>query len=220
LGILDCSRRETTAALERLRERVTWVSDGAFLALARTNMTTEKPMQQTADDAAARDSAGPHGDDGQHHAQGMQGSYARFFGMILTSTVAMFVLMYSLVYRSEHVRFADTRLFMALYMGAMMTVVMLAFMLGMYRNRRANTLIFAGAAVAFAVFLYLARSQRTVGDVTYMKAMIPHHSIAILTSSRAQIRDPRVRKLADQIIAAQNREIAEMDSLIGELERR
>lgn len=150
----------------------------------------------------------------------MRGSYARFAAMILMSTAIMFGLMYSLVYRAEHVWFADTRFFMALYMGAMMTGVMLAFMLSMYHNKKANIAIFTGAAIVFIVALYLARSQRTVGDVTYMKAMIPHHSIAILTSSRARITDPRVRQLADSIIAAQQREIIEMESLIHELERR
>lgn len=150
----------------------------------------------------------------------MHGSYTRFAAMLLTSTALMFGLMYSLVYRWEHVWFADTRFFMALYMGAMMTAVMLAFMLGMYKNKKLNAAIFAGAAIVFVVGLYLARSQRTVGDVAYMKAMIPHHSIAILTSSRAQISDPRVRKLADGIIESQNREIREMETLIRELERR
>ncbi len=176
--------------------------------------------QSTAGVSASDHRAHPSGHQPPGGRGMMHGSYARFVAMILTSTAIMFALMYSLVYRWEHVRFADTRFFMALYLGAMMTAVMLAFMLGMYRNARANALIFAGAAVVFAVCLYLARSQRTVGDVAYMKAMIPHHSIAILTSSRAQIRDPRVRKLADGIIASQTREIAEMDSLIRELERR
>ncbi|MEO7366837.1 MAG: DUF305 domain-containing protein [Gemmatimonadaceae bacterium] len=149
----------------------------------------------------------------------MHGSYGRFAAMIVTSTVIMFCLMYSLVYSAEHVWFADTRFLMALYMGAMMTIVMLAFMLGMYRNKKVNSAIFAGAAVVFVVALYLARSQSTVGDVAYMKAMIPHHSIAILTSSRARITDPRVRKLADGIIEAQKREIHEMEVLIRDLER-
>lgn len=175
--------------------------------------------------AIPRDEQAPaHGSArGGHEAQGatmMHASYGRFFAMILASTAIMFALMYSLVFRWEHVRFADTRFFMALYMGATMTAVMLAFMLRMYPSRKANALIFTSAAAVFAVSLYVARSQRTVGDVAYMKAMIPHHSIAILTSSRAQIRDPRVRKLADEIIAAQNREIAEMDALIRDLERR
>ncbi len=149
----------------------------------------------------------------------MHGSYGRFAAMILTSTVIMFGLMYSLVARAEHIWFADTRFLMALYMGAMMAAVMLAFMLGMYRNGRMNAAIFGGSAVVFAIALYLARSQSMIGDVAYMKAMIPHHSIAILTSSRAQIKDPRVRKLADGIIEAQEREIKEMEALIHDLDK-
>ena len=95
-------------------------------------------------------------------------------------------------------------------MGAVMAVVMLGFMWSMYRDRRVNIGIIAGSAFAFVVALWLVRSQQTVGDVSYMQAMIPHHSIAIMTSERAHIRDPRVRKLADGIIPAQVREIAEM----------
>jgi len=151
---------------------------------------------------------------------GMQGSYKRFAAMIAASVVVMFVLMYSLVLEAGHLRWADTRIAMAFYMGAAMTVIMLAFMLHMYKDRRKNIAIFAGAAVVFVLALWFARSQRLVGDVAYMKAMIPHHSIAILTSSRAQIKDPRVRKLADEIIAGQKREIAEMDSLIRDLQSR
>jgi uncharacterized protein (DUF305 family) len=65
--------------------------------------------------------------------------------------------------------------------------------------------------------LWLVRSQETVTDIAYMEAMIPHHSIAILTSERAHIRNPRVRKLADGIIEAQVREIGEMKNLIDDL---
>jgi len=146
-------------------------------------------------------------------------SYVRFAAMIAVSTVVMFGLMYLNTYAIEHVRFSETRAFMALVMGAAMAVIMLSFMLGMYRDRRVNIAIFAGAAVVFAGALTLVRGQQTVGDVAYMKAMIPHHSIAIMTSERAQIQDPRVRKLADEIIDSQRREIAEMNAMIAELER-
>ncbi|MBC7167726.1 MAG: DUF305 domain-containing protein [Phenylobacterium sp.] len=146
-------------------------------------------------------------------------SYKRFFAMIATSTVVMFGLMYLNTYRLEHVLFSETRVYMAILMGATMAVIMLGFMLGMYKNRAANIAIFAGAAVVFAGSLFLVRSQATVSQVSYMRAMIPHHSIAIMTSERAQITDPRVRKLADEIIAAQRREIAEMKYLIAELEK-
>ena len=127
--------------------------------------------------------------------------------------------MYLNTYAIEHVRFSQTRLWMALVMGATMAVVMLGFMWGMYRDRRLNLIILGAAAVVVAGSLALVRSQRTVDDVSYMKAMIPHHSIAIMTSERARIRDPRVRDLADGIIEAQVREIAEMNALIADLER-
>lgn len=145
-------------------------------------------------------------------------SYLRFGTMIAASTVVMFGLMYLNVYESAHIFFSETRLYMALVMGAAMAVVMLGFMLGMYSNNRLNVGIFVGSIVLFAVALWLARSQSTVDDVSWMKAMIPHHSIAILTSERANISDPLVQKLADQIVESQRREIAEMKALILELE--
>lgn len=147
----------------------------------------------------------------------MSTSYLRFAAMIATSTLVMFGLMYLNTYAASHAWFSQTRMWMALYMGAAMASVMLAFMLGMYRNTRLNTAIFAAAALVFSGSLYLVRSQDTIGDEAWMKAMIPHHSIAILTSERAEISDPRVRKLADEIIEVQRREIAEMEALIADL---
>jgi hypothetical protein len=145
-------------------------------------------------------------------------SYTRFFAMIVTSTVAMFILMYSTVYSLDHVFWSSTKTYMALYMGATMAVIMLAFMLKMYDNKKANVAIFVGSALLFVVVFWVFRSQANVGDVTYMRQMIPHHSLAILTSERANITDPRVRRLADDIILAQREEIAEMEALIADLE--
>lgn len=145
-------------------------------------------------------------------------SYTRFAAMIVTSTVVMFALMYLNTYALEHVTYSQTRTWMALMMGAVMAMIMMGFMASMYRNQRLNAAIIAGSVVVFAFSLWLVRSQETVSDVSYMKAMIPHHSIAIMTSERAHIRDPRVRELADEIIEAQVREISEMKALIAELE--
>ncbi|MBB3995514.1 uncharacterized protein (DUF305 family) [Sulfitobacter undariae] len=138
--------------------------------------------------------------------------------MIITSTVVMLGLMYLNTYALDHIFFSETRTYMAIYMGAVMAVIMLAFMFGMYTNRTANFAIFVGSAVIFAGSLFLVRSQTTVDDTSWMRAMIPHHSIAILTSERANITDPRVRKLADDIIKAQRLEIDEMKALIIDLE--
>ncbi|MBB6178161.1 DUF305 domain-containing protein [Pseudorhizobium flavum] len=146
-------------------------------------------------------------------------SYIHFLTMVAVSTAIMFELMYLNVFSFDHVFFSQTRLFMALIMGSVMAVVMLCFMLHMYTNMAANLAIYAGAAILFAGSLYLVRSQETVGDVAWMKAMIPHHLIAILTSERATITDPRARKLADEIMDAQCREIDEMKGLITGLHK-
>ncbi|MCP3054400.1 DUF305 domain-containing protein [Aurantimonas marianensis] len=145
--------------------------------------------------------------------------YLKLFLMVATSVVLMFGITYLESYDIiDHAFFSETRAYVALLMGSTMFVVMLAYMIGMFPNKGANIGIFVGAFLAFAAVLYLVRSQVTVDDVDYMEAMIPHHSIAILTSERAKITDPRVRKLADEIIKAQVLEIAEMKALIADLE--
>ncbi|MCK1384119.1 DUF305 domain-containing protein [Bradyrhizobium sp. 21] len=144
-------------------------------------------------------------------------TYGRFAAMIAASTIIMFGLMYLNTFAVDHVWYSQTRTWMALLMGAVMALVMLGFMWEMYGNRAANIAVMAASVLVFMLSLWLVRSQETVTDVAYMKAMIPHHSIAILTSERAHIRDPRVRKLADGIIEAQVREIGEMEKLIAEL---
>ena len=144
--------------------------------------------------------------------------YLKFTLMILTSTVVMFIMMYFNTYQLDHVYFSETRAYMALYMGAGMAVIMLAFMGNMYKKTKVNLMVYGLSVVLFAFGIWGVRSQQTVDQVDWMQAMIPHHSIAILTSSRADIEDPRVRQLADDIIEAQKREIAEMQALIEELE--
>ncbi|MBF5079994.1 DUF305 domain-containing protein [Paracoccus sp. NBH48] len=143
---------------------------------------------------------------------------AGFFAMIATSTIVMYGLMYLNTYSIDHIAFSQTRMWMAIYMGSVMAVIMLAFMLGMYSDRKKNIAIFVGAGFAFVLSLWLVRSQETVEDLAWMKAMIPHHSIAILTSERADISDPRVRDLADSIIDAQRNEIEEMKRYIADIE--
>jgi uncharacterized protein (DUF305 family) len=150
----------------------------------------------------------------------VQMSYWRFAAMIATSTVVMYGLMYLNTYAYEHVFWSETRAWMAFVMGATMAVIMLSFMLNMYKKRTVNLAIFGGSIALFAFALWLVRSQATVDDIEYMKAMVPHHSIAIMTSKRSQISDPRVRKLADEITEAQEREISEMKYLIRDLEAR
>ena len=138
--------------------------------------------------------------------------YLRFGAMI--ATIVMYVLTYMNVFAVEHIRFSEERFYMVVLMGAAMA----AYMRGMYEDARINLSIVVGALIVGVAAFLLSQSQILVGDANYMRGMIPHHSIAILTSERAGIEDVRVRELADEIIAAQRREIAEMDWLIADIE--
>lgn len=137
--------------------------------------------------------------------------------MIASSSVLMYGVMYLNTYELDHVYFSEMRLYMTILSTAVMAIVMLGFMRQMLKNTKINVLIVTVSILVFGSSLFLMRNQTTIDDVDYMEAMIPHHSIAILTSGRANIEDPRVRKLADDIIVAQEKEIKEMKELIEEL---
>ena len=179
-------------------------------------MTTQKNDQhdQHGSGDAGSDHHSEHGS--SSHERRM---YLRFAAMIATSTVVMFVLMYHHTYVWDHVRWSEERFYMALLMAGAMALVMLAFMRSMmYKNRTLNIVVVAVAVLLGGAGLFLSRSQTLVDDQAYMKGMIPHHSIAILTSERADIDDVRVRELADKILVAQRKEIKEMDWLIADIE--
>jgi FlaA1/EpsC-like NDP-sugar epimerase len=147
----------------------------------------------------------------------MNKNYVKFFGMIATAAVFMFMVMYLNTYEFSHIFFSEERLYMTILSTCMMAIIMLSFMLHMLKNKNMNIAIVVISVLIFASSLYLMRDQTTVDDVDYMESMIPHHSIAILTSERANISDPRVRELADGIIDAQVREIREMKNLIEDI---
>lgn len=145
--------------------------------------------------------------------------WGRFAAMIATSTIVMVVLMYQLVYSLDHVLVSLNRVVASLVMGCVMTIVMLSYMWSMYKGLGTKIAVLVLAALLGTAFLFVNRSQTLIGDVNFMKSMIPHHSIAINNSRKASISDPRVRELADEIIAAQVREIAVMKLLLEDIER-
>ena len=153
------------------------------------------------------------------HKQMMGMSWGRFSAMIVTSTFIMFFLMYQLVYSLDHATFSVNRLVASLVMGCVMTIVMLGFMWSMYRGRGTKIAVLVVAALLGITLLSVNRRQALIGDVSFMKSMVPHHSIAINNARKASISDPRVRNLADQIIESQVREIAEMKLLIDDIAR-
>lgn len=146
-------------------------------------------------------------------------SWGRFAAMIVTSTFIMFFLMYQLVYTLDHGMLSVNRPIASLVMGSVMTIVMLSFMWSMYKETGTKFTVLVIAALVGVILLSLNRSQALIGDINFMKSMIPHHSIAINNARKASISDPRVRELADGIIQSQVREIAVMKLLIGDIKR-
>lgn len=146
-------------------------------------------------------------------------AYRTFALMLGASFVIMYGVMFLNVDSTSHIYLSATRLYMTLLMVSLMALLMLAFMTNMYKNKKLNALIITLSISVFIASLAFLRTQTFVGDVQYMKAMIPHHSSAILTSQNAHIKDPEVKKLADDIIKAQEREIAQMKEMLDRLEK-
>ena len=153
----------------------------------------------------------------KHESMKDGGGYGRFLAMIAVSAVCMYFLMFLNIDRIQHFVLSEIRIYMTFIMAAVMTVVMLAFMLDMYKSRRVNGLIVFGAIGLFTVSVWLVRSQATVQDRSWMTSMIPHHSVAIMTSSRAEFHDYRVAELAAEIVEVQEREIALMEWLLADI---
>lgn len=157
--------------------------------------------------------------DDQSHRDMQRKMYLRFGAMILTAMVVMYGVMYASSWEWSHLRFSESRVFMAIVMGGTMGLVMLGWMLNMYRNMRFNAGILAASLLLIAVGVFLDRSQTTVQDTGFMSGMIPHHSLAITRAERSELDDVRVCELAVEISEAQRREILEMDWLIEDIDR-
>lgn len=157
--------------------------------------------------------------DKMNHDSKKTNQYTKFVGMLAASFVAMYITMYLNTYAWDHVYFSLTRFYMSCLGISAMAIIMYVAMRGMYKNKKKNIAIVLGSIALFVSALGLVRAQAPiVGDVLWMKAMIPHHSIAILTSERAAISDPEVKQLAEDIIEAQRKEIGEMKAIIKRLE--
>ncbi|NDK55041.1 DUF305 domain-containing protein [Pontibacter fetidus] len=147
-----------------------------------------------------------------------KGNYSKFLLMLLVSFVIMYSVMFMNVASTDHIYLSLNRLYMALLMVAPMALIMLGFMPMMYKNKKLNTLIIVASLTVIGGVFLLLRNQAAVGDKQFMKSMIPHHSSAILVSRQANLSDPEVKKLAQQIIESQEKEIAEMKKILQRME--
>lgn len=144
--------------------------------------------------------------------------YIKFGLMMLTSFVIMYSVMFMNVDQWDHIMLSSMRTYMTILMIAPMAIVMMLFMWGMYKNKLVNGIIIGAAIAVFGITFYMMRNQTGISDIDYMKGMIPHHSSAILTSQESNLKDPETKKLAEEIIEEQIKEIAQMKDLIRRLE--
>lgn len=156
----------------------------------------------------------------ENHTSEKKNPYSKFALIMAVSFVIMYLIMFLNVAEFDHIYNSLTRFYMTTLMISAMAITMLVLMIKMYPNRQINMGIIAFATISFFGTLYLLRTQTPISDVQYMKAMIPHHSSAIMTSSNVDFKDPEVKKLAEDIIIAQEKEIKQMKEMINRLENK
>ena len=144
----------------------------------------------------------------------MNMAYKKFSAMMIISFLVMYSVMFLNMDSIDHYHTSLTRLYMTILMVSPMEILMVVMMGKMYPNKKLNRLIIAVAVIAFCGTLIAMRTQSPISDVQYMKAMIPHHSSAIMTSKNANIKDPEVKRLSEQIIKSQQEEIQQMETIL------
>lgn len=148
-----------------------------------------------------------------------KGNYKKFILMLIISFCIMYAVMFFNVDKLDDIFRSTTRLYMSLLMVSPMAILMLTFMRKMYRDKKTNILIISSSLVIFILAITFLRTQTPIGDQQYMKAMIPHHSSAILTSKHADIKDPEVKALSLKIIKSQEEEIVQMKAILDRMHK-
>lgn len=145
----------------------------------------------------------------QHHSP-----YKNFAIELLIDSIIMFFVMYSMVAFAKHVYLNSNNVYMTLMMVAPMALIMLVSMRHMYQNKKLNLVLMVGFAAIFIASTYAMRTQAGVGNAQFLRAMIPHHSGALLMCREANITDPEIIALCKQIEESQTKEIAQMEQIL------
>lgn len=156
--------------------------------------------------------------DGMRMPQDMKmskSSYGIFLANLLASAVAMYFVMYTMIDSADELYNNINNVYMTLMMVSVMAVLMLIMMKSMFADNRLNLVLYIGFALLFAAGFAGMRTQALVGDRQFLRAMIPHHSGAVLMCQRATIRDPEIIALCSGIIASQKQEIAQMKGILS-----
>lgn len=155
----------------------------------------------------------------QHTVKEHNKHYKHLLIMAILSFIAMYILMYAMVDTFSNVFMNVNQFYMAGLMASPMVIIELIIMRAMYMNKKLNMLLIAVSAILLFGFYVLIRQQAGVGDKQFLKSMIPHHAGAILMCEEANITDPEIKKLCEQINSSQKAEIAQMKAKLSELKK-
>jgi tyrosine-protein phosphatase YwqE len=129
-----------------------------------------------------------------------------------------YIMSYIMVDTNKDVKNSLGKLYMAIIMGALM-VILEIFMHDFY-FKHISTFYYLLWFIILGLFVYLSRNQIFINDNNYLREMIQHHSMAILTSSEIvkKTRNNNVKRLAENILSTQRNEIEIMNNLIGKID--
>ena len=153
------------------------------------------------------------------HTGEMNQSHYRMLGLnLVVSLIIMYLMMFTMIWSFGEFFNNLNMFYMALLMGTPMGILMLQMMPMMYPNKQLNLLLYALFALLFVLAFWGMRAQGLVGDRQFVRAMIPHHSGAILMCNRASLQNPKIRDLCfgpDGIVESQKREIELMKAFLA-----
>lgn len=109
---------------------------------------------------------------------------------------------------------------MAGLMTMPMLIIEVLLMNQMYKNSKLNAFVIGLSTLALIGFYFGIRKQVGVSDRQFLKSMIPHHAGAILMCNDANITDPEIKKLCEDIVASQEKEIAQMKAKLKQLDEK
>lgn len=150
----------------------------------------------------------------------MRQHYMMFALNVVLSFVIMYLGMFAMIWSTAHFFNNLNMVYMSLIMLAPMTIAMLLTMGMMLKNMKLNMILYAAFALVFVLSFWAMRAQGAVGDRQFIRAMIPHHSGAILMCNRASLRDQEIRDICfkpNGIVDSQTREIAQMKQILQRL---
>nr|WP_294921705.1 DUF305 domain-containing protein [uncultured Flavobacterium sp.] len=156
----------------------------------------------------------------QHSKEVNSKMYKKLALMIVLSFISMYVLMYSMVDIFANVIPNINQFYMAALMTMPMLIIEIIVMGSMYMNKKWNLVLLTTGSLAAILFFSCIRQQATVDDKQFLKSMIPHHAAAILMAQKASLQDPEVSQLAQDIIKAQQNEIAQMKAKLKEMKKK